>query len=69
MKARSGQCPSTWVDGSPNDAAQRVPGAVVKPVVKVVEALLGQEASRAVVEVRIKLVDHALKPQHREQTS
>lgn len=57
----------TWIDGAPYDPTQGVPGPVVEPVVEVVEALLGQEPRRAVVEVRIELVDHALVPQHREQ--
>eukprot|EP00053_Salpingoeca_punica_P010929 m.97584 g.97584 ORF g.97584 m.97584 type:complete len:573 (+) comp15536_c0_seq2:800-2518(+) len=48
------------VDGAADDAAERVPGAVVKPVVEVVEALLHQVLRGAVVEVRVKLVDHAL---------
>lgn len=41
----------TWVDGPPNNSSQRIPGAVIKPIVKFVEALLSQEAGCAVVEI------------------
>ena len=69
MQASDSPSISTWVDGSPNDTSQRVPGAVIKPIVKVVEAFFCQEASGTVIEVWIKFMDHALKPQHREETS
>ena len=59
----------TRVDGATNDTSKRVPRAIVKPVVEVVEALFSQEPSRAVVEVRIKFVDDALKTQDREEAS
>lgn len=44
----------TWVNGSPDDPAQGVPCSVVKPVVEFVEALLGQEAGGAVVEIPVR---------------
>lgn len=47
-----------------NNPSQGIPSTVIEPVVEVVEALLGQELCSAVVEVRIKLVDDGLKPQH-----
>ena len=59
--------PLTRVDGPPNDPAERVPCSVIEPVVEAVEALLGQELGRSEVEVRIKLVNDTLKPQHSEQ--
>ena len=55
------------VDGAADDPAERVPGAVVEPVVEGVEALLGEEARRAVVEVGVELVDHGLVAQHGEE--
>ena len=55
------------VDGPADDPAQRVPGAIVEPVVEGVEALLGEEPGRPVVEVGVELVDHGLVAQHGEQ--
>ena len=52
-----------------NYSTQWVPCSVVKPVPKVVEALLGEEGGHSVVEVGIKLVDHALVLHHREQAN
>lgn len=45
----------TWVNGAPDDPAQGVPGSVIKPVVEFVEALLGQEAGGAVVEIPVRV--------------
>ena len=57
----------TRVDGAPYDATEGVPGAVVKPVVEVVETLLREELGRSVVEVWIELVNDALESQHGEE--
>ncbi|KAJ8524775.1 hypothetical protein ON010_g16341 [Phytophthora cinnamomi] len=46
------------VDGAADDAAQRVPRAVVEPVEELEEALGRQVLGRAEVEVRVELVDH-----------
>lgn len=54
------------VNGAANDASQRIPGAIIEPVVELVEALLGKEPRGAVVEIRIKLMDDAFEAQHRE---
>ncbi len=50
------------VDGAPYNAAQRVPGSVVEPVVEGVESLLCQVLGRPIVEVGIELVNHRLEP-------
>lgn len=42
--------------------AQRVPGTIIEPVVEVVEAFVCEVFRGAVVEVRVKLVDHRFKP-------
>ncbi len=57
-----------WVDGATNNSTQRIPRSVVKPIPKVIEALLGQELRDAVVEVWIKLVYHAFVLYDREET-
>ena len=59
----------TWVDCASDDPTKRIPGAIIEPVVELVEALLCQEAGGAVVEVGIELVNNALKAEHREETS
>ena len=51
----------TWIDGSPDDTSQWVPGPVIKPVVEAVEALLCEKPRCPVVEVGVKLVNHTLK--------
>ena len=51
----------TRVDGATNNTTQWVPSSVIKPVVKVVETLLCQVFSCAVVEVGIKLVNDRFK--------
>ena len=56
------------VDGASDNTAQRVPGVLIEPVPEVVEALAGQEARDAIVEVWIKLVDHAFIFDHREKS-
>jgi pyocin large subunit-like protein len=45
------------VDRAADDAAQRVPRAVVEPVQEVVEALARKVLGRAEVEVRVELVN------------
>lgn len=57
-----------WVDGATNNSTQRIPCSIVKPIPKVIEALLGQELRDAVVEVWIKLVYHAFVLYDREET-
>jgi len=57
-----------WVDGATNNSTQRIPCSIVKPIPKVIEALLGQELRDAVVEVWIKLVYHAFVLDDREET-
>ena len=57
----------TGVNGSSNDPAEGVPGSVVKPVMKAVEAFLRQVFGGSEVEVGIELVNDALEPQHCEQ--
>lgn len=52
------------VDGAADDAAQRIPGAIIEPIVKLVEALLGKEPRGAVIKVRIELMDDAFEAQH-----
>lgn len=58
----------TRINCPPDDSSQRIPRSIVKPIVKVVEPFVGQKLCRPIVEVRIKLVDHALIAQHRKQT-
>lgn len=41
----------TWIDRATDDSAERVPGTVIEPVVKLVKALLSQETSGAVIEI------------------
>ena len=41
----------TRVDGTAYDPTQWVPGAVVKPVMKLVETLFGEETSRTEIEI------------------
>ena len=41
----------TWIDRSADDSAQRIPRAIVEPVVKRVETLFGEKARRSEVEV------------------
>lgn len=41
----------TGVDGASDDSAERVPRAIIEPVVKLVKALLGQETSGPVVKI------------------
>ena len=48
------------VDGAADDTAQRVPGALVEPVEKVVVAILDHVVSGAVVEPGIEFVNDAL---------
>jgi len=55
------------VNGAADDASQGIPGAVIEPVVELVEALLGEEPRGAVVEVRVELMDNALESQHGKQ--
>ena len=55
------------VDRSTDDTTQGVPGTVIEPVVKGVEAFFGQELRRAIVEVRIELMDDGFVSQNREQ--
>jgi hypothetical protein len=55
-----------WVDGAPDNAAQRVPGPVVEPVVEGVESLLCQVLGRPIVEIGIELVNHRLEPGKRK---
>lgn len=43
----------TGIDGASDDSAERVPCAVVEPVVKLVKAFLGQETSGAVIEIPV----------------
>ena len=50
------------IDGSTNDPAQRVPGSVIKPVVKRIEPVIRQVFGRPVVEIRIKFMDNRFKP-------
>ena len=50
------------VDGAPDDAPQGIPGAVIKPVVEIVEAFLRQILGGAVVEVGVKLMNDRFKP-------
>lgn len=52
------------IDGAADDAAQRIPGAIIEPIVKLVEALLGKEPRGAVIKVRIELMDDAFEAQH-----
>ena len=59
----------TRIDGTADDATKRVPGAVVEPVVEIVEALSGEVLSGAVVEVGIEFVNDRLVAQHREEAS
>ena len=59
----------TRVDGATNDTAQRVPGTVIKPVVKLIEPFLRKEPGGSIVEVGIELVNNTLKSQHREETA
>ena len=56
------------IDGAADDAAERIPCAVIKPVVEVEETFLNKVLGGAVVEVGVKLVDHALKPDHSKQS-
>ena len=58
----------TRIDSSSDDAAKRVPRPVIKPVVESVESFICQEPCCPIVEVRIKLMNNALKAQHGEQT-
>lgn len=48
----------TWIDRAADDTAEWVPGAVIEPVMERVETLFREIFRRAVVEVRIELVDH-----------
>ena len=57
------------VDGAADDATERVPGAIIEPIVKRVEALLGEIFRGAIVEVRVELVYDRLVAQHREEAS
>lgn len=57
------------IDGAADDPSQGIPGALIEPVVKVVETLLGQEPRGAVVKVRVKLMDDTLEAQHGEEPS
>ena len=50
------------VDGAPDDAPQGIPGAVIEPVVEIVEAFLRQILGGAVVEVGVKLMNDRFKP-------
>ncbi len=56
------------VDGAADDPPQRIPSAIVKPIVKAVEALVGQILGGPVIEVGIELVNHGLVAKHGEET-
>lgn len=58
----------TWVNGSSNDTAKWIPGPIIKPIVEAVESFFSKILSGSKVEIRIKLVNHTLKSQHREET-
>lgn len=58
----------TRIQGSTDDPAEWIPALGIEPVPKFVKALLSQILSNSVIEVGIKLVDHALVTKHTEQT-
>lgn len=43
-----------------DDPSEGIPGSLVEPVVEGIEALFGEKLCRAIVEIRIKLMDDAL---------
>ncbi len=57
----------TRVDGASDNSAQWIPSTVVEPIMERVEALVREELSRPVVEVRIEFVDHDLVPEDGEE--
>lgn len=57
------------VESPTNDPPQRIPTLVVEPVPELIEAVPSQELSDSVIEVGVKLVDHALVAQDAEETS
>ena len=52
------------VDGAADDTSEGIPCSVVKPVVEIVEPILGQILGCAVVEIWIKLVNDGFKPKY-----
>lgn len=53
---------------SADDSAKRVPGAIIEPVEKVVEAIFGQMMRRPVVEPGVELVNDRFETDDRKQS-
>lgn len=66
---QSGGDHETWIKRTADDPTERIPTLRVEPVPKLVEAFLGKEKGRTVVEIRIELVDHGFVSENTEETS
>jgi len=56
------------IDGTTDDPTQGVPSSIVEPIVKVIEAVLGEVFCSAIIEIWIKFMDDRLESKNREES-